>query len=139
MALDLSVAFDMVDHDILLKVQDKQFGIQGKALNWFDSYLRPRGCKVNIGEKYSTVRNLSYCVPQGSCTGPTLYSAYASTLQHVMEDMISLYGFADDNSIRKDFIAVKNNNHEERETILMLEKIKMWMDENWLKMSCSKT
>ena len=57
--------------------------------------------------------------------------------------MISLYGFADDHSIRKDFIAVKDDNHEERETILMLEKcvekIKMWMDENWLKMNCSKT
>ena len=57
-ALDLSAAFNMIDHDILLKVLDKQFGIQGKALNWFGSYLRPRGCKVNIGEKYSTVRNL---------------------------------------------------------------------------------
>ena len=46
-------------------------------------------------------------------------------------------------SIRQDFIAVKNDNHEERETILMLEKClrktKMWVDENWLKMNCSKT
>ena len=113
--LDLSAAFDMVDHDILLKVLDKQFGIQGKALSWFDSYLRPRGCKVQIGEKYSRVRKLPYCVPQGSCAGLTLYSAYASPLQHVIEDMISLYGFADDHSIRKDFIAVQNDNHEERE------------------------
>ena len=122
MAFDFSAAFDMVDHDILLKVLDKQFGIQGKALDWFDSYLRPRGCKVNLGEKYSTVRNLPYCVLQGSCAGPTLYSAYASTLQHVIEDIISLYSFADDHSIKKDYIAVKNNNHEGRETILMLEK-----------------
>ena len=94
-ALDLSAAFNMVDHDILLKVLDKQFGIQGKALSWFDSYLRPRGCKVITGEKYSTVMNLPYCVLKGSCAGPTLYLAYASTLQLVIEDMISLYGFAD--------------------------------------------
>ena len=57
--------------------------------------------------------------------------------------MITLYGFVDDHSIRKDFIAVKNNNCEERETIPMLEKclekIKMWMDEDWLKLKCSKT
>ena len=66
--------------------------------------------------------NLLYHVPEGSCAGPTLYLAYASTLQHVIEDMISLYGFADDHSNRKDFIAIKNDNHEERETILMLEK-----------------
>ena len=142
-ALDLSAAFDTVDCDILLEVLDKQFGIQGKALSWFDIYLRPRGYKVQIGERYSTVRNLPYCVAQGSSAGPILYSAYASTLQHVIEDIISLYGFADDHSIRKDFIAVKNDNHEERETILMLEKylgkIKMWMDENRLKMNCSET
>ena len=68
------------------------------------------------------MRNLPYCVPQGSCAGPILYSAHASTLQHLIEDMISLSGFADDHSIRKDFIAVKNDNHEERETILMLEE-----------------
>ena len=102
-ALDLSAAFNMVDHEILLEVLDKQFGIQGKALSWFDSYPRPRGCKVKIGERYSTVRNLPYSVPQGSCAGPTLYFVYASTLQHVIEDMISLYGFANDHSIRKDF------------------------------------
>ena len=88
------------------------------------------------------MRNLLYCLPQGSCAGPTLYSTYASTLQHVIEDMISLYCFADDHSIRKDFIAVKMTTMK-RETILMLEKclgkIKMWMDENWLKMNCSKT
>ena len=64
--------------------------------------LRPRGCKVKIGERFSTVRNLPYCVPQGSCARPTLYSAYGSTLQHVIEDMISLYGFSDDHSIVKD-------------------------------------
>ena len=89
------------------------------------------------------MRNPPYCVPQGSSAQSTLYSTYASTLQHVIEDMISLYGFTDDHSIRKDVIAVKNDNHEERETILMLEKclgkIKIWMDENWLKMNCSKT
>ena len=37
--LDLSAAFDMVDHDILLSILNKQFGICGKALEWFNSYL----------------------------------------------------------------------------------------------------
>ena len=53
-ALDLSAAFYTVDHNLLLKVLDNKFGIQGKALSWFDSYLRPRGCKVKTGERYST-------------------------------------------------------------------------------------
>ena len=40
--LDLSTAFDMVDHNILLTILKKQFGICGKALEWFNSYLQPR-------------------------------------------------------------------------------------------------
>ena len=51
--LDLSTAFDTVDHDILLSILNKQFGICGKALKWFNSYLRPRFFKVKIGKNYS--------------------------------------------------------------------------------------
>ena len=49
-AIDLSTPFDTVDHEVLLQVLQRKFGINGSALKWFDSYLRPRGCKVNIGE-----------------------------------------------------------------------------------------
>ena len=37
--LDLSAAFNTIDHDILLSILNKQFGICGKALEWFNSYL----------------------------------------------------------------------------------------------------
>ena len=50
MAIDLSAAFDMVDHDILLDVLHNKFRIRGIALNWFESYVRPRYCKVCIAE-----------------------------------------------------------------------------------------
>jgi hypothetical protein len=40
-ALDLSAAFDTVDHDILLGVLNRQYGISGVALDWLDAYLRP--------------------------------------------------------------------------------------------------
>ena len=46
LALDLSAALDMVDHDILLQVLKNQYGIDGKALDWYDSYLCPRSCMV---------------------------------------------------------------------------------------------
>ena len=51
--MDLSAAFDMVDHNILLKILANQFGVTDAALKWFDSYLRPRSFKVCIGEEYS--------------------------------------------------------------------------------------
>ena len=46
--MDLSAAFDTVDHDILLSILENKFGIKDVALRWFDSYLRPRSCKVSI-------------------------------------------------------------------------------------------
>ena len=54
MALDLLAAFDMVDHEILLSVLKHNFGLEDTVLNWFNSYLHPTSCKVNIGREYSS-------------------------------------------------------------------------------------
>ena len=50
MALDLSAAFDTVNHEILLSVLKHNFGLEDTVLNLFDSYLHPRSCKVSIGK-----------------------------------------------------------------------------------------
>ena len=52
-AIDRSAAFDTIDHNILLSVLKSRFGVEGTALEWFNNYLRPRSCKVNIGKAYS--------------------------------------------------------------------------------------
>ena len=54
MALDLSVAFDTVNHEILSSVLEHNFGLEDTVLNWFNSYLNHRSCKVNIGKEYSS-------------------------------------------------------------------------------------
>ena len=72
-ALDLSAAFDTVDHDILLDVLTMRFGIEGVALSWLESYLRGRKFKVNVGSKYSPIKDVTCSVPQRSCLGPVLY------------------------------------------------------------------
>ena len=66
---DLSAAFDMVNHNILLTVLNKRFGLQGKILNWTETYLHPRNFKVCIGDAKSGVRQLKQLVPQGSVGG----------------------------------------------------------------------
>ena len=71
--IDLSAAFNTVDHQILLQVLQSRFGVVGSALAWFESYLIPRFCKVKVGTKFSTIRSLDCPVPQGSLTGPNLY------------------------------------------------------------------
>ena len=84
-ALDLSVAFDTVDHSVLLNVLQNQFGITRNAINWYDTYLRPPYCLVEITGLKSQSRLIDFSVPQGSCAGPVLYSVYASTLMTVIQ------------------------------------------------------
>ena len=107
--MDLSAAFNTVDHDILLSVLENKFVIKDVALRWFESYLRPRSCNVSISSAYSAQKQLPFSVPQGSCAGPSLFLAYASTLQEVKsiancepgKPAVALNGFADDHSVKK--------------------------------------
>ena len=63
-ALDLSAAFDTVDHDILLDILNTKFDIQDRALQWFREYLRPQSFKVVINNKYSKEKDLTKCPPR---------------------------------------------------------------------------
>ena len=83
MAVDLSTAFDTVDHSILILVLRERFGITETALSWFESYHHPWYCKVNVGTTYSKNRELVCSMPQGSCAGPILFTVYASTIESV--------------------------------------------------------
>ena len=73
-AIDLSTMFDTVDHEILLEVLNKKFGLQNTALQWFDNYLRLRSCKVSVHGGHSKEHQLPFSVPQGSVAGPVLYN-----------------------------------------------------------------
>ena len=142
--LDLSAAFDTVDHNLLLGVLGKRFGIAGTALEWYRSYLVPRRFRVAIKDKMSKPRQLDYSVPQGSIQGAFLFIAYASTLDQIIDSTeLTLNGFVDDHSVRKAFKASKLDHKEELDTIAIMEKsmqdIKVWMDQVQLKMNESKT
>ena len=140
-ALDLSAAFDTVNHEVLLSILSNKYRIKSKALKWFDQYLRPRSFKVTVNGAYSKDRDLTVSVPQGSCVGANIFNLYCSPLQDIVPDDLQLSGFADDHSIRKTFRA--GNTNEEINTISKLEScllsIKQWMDQARLKMNPSKT
>ena len=71
-AIDLSVAFDTVDHNILIEVLHRRFGVTETALEWFASYLRPQFCRVNVDNFYSIDQQLECSVPLGSVAGQLL-------------------------------------------------------------------
>ena len=142
--LDLSTAFDTVDHDLLLDVLEARFGITGTARKWYESYLKPRRFRVVVGKEESQPRQLDYSVPQGSIQGAFLFVAYASTLDEIVDSTkLELNGFADDHSVRRAFKPSKLDHKDELETIAIIEQsmleIKSWMDQVRLKMNESKT
>ena len=140
-AIDLSAAFDTVDHEILLEVLNKKIGLHYTALQWFDNYLRFRSCKVSLHGVHSKEHQLPFSGPQGSVTGPVLYNASASTLHHVVQSPIKLYGFADDHAIKDSFMP-DNIMDSESNVITALEScitsIKQWMDGNRHRMNSAK-
>ncbi|CAB4021220.1 Hypothetical predicted protein [Paramuricea clavata] len=71
--LDLSAAFDTIDHDIMINLLENDFGITDQALSWLKSFLSGRKQRVVIGQQQSEDFDLISGVPQGSCLGPILF------------------------------------------------------------------
>jgi len=82
--LDLSAAFDTVDHEILLKRLQTEFDVEGMPLTCLQSYLDGRTQCVKIGQHQSTAIQFEVSVPQGSVLGPILFAVYASPVADVI-------------------------------------------------------
>jgi hypothetical protein len=78
--LDLSAAFDTVDHHILLSVLEHQFSIQGTALEWLRSYLTDRTQTFALGNKQTDTHSVDCSVPQRSVLGPLALVAYTEEI-----------------------------------------------------------
>ena len=97
--LDLSAAFDTIDHDILITRLSGIFGCSGVVLEWFISYLSCRTQSVFVGHE-STPSVLKCGVPQGSVLGPLLFTLYTHPLSTVIcQSGISVNFFADDSQL----------------------------------------
>ena len=86
--LDLSAAFDTIDHAILLERLRFRYGFSNLVLKWFTSYLVDRTKSIMFDKFSFQPRRLSCGVPQGSILGPVLFSLYISPL----EDVITAHG-----------------------------------------------
>ena len=116
--LDLSAAFDTVNHMILLDVLKSYFGISEHALTWISSYLSNRKCLVQTGHLTSKTVEIDLSVPQGSILGPILFNCYTSTLMEVIPESKDgflsryanvhaiIYSFSPDNNIKQ---KIENN------------------------------
>ena len=93
--LDVSAAFETVNHYTMLRPLGYSFGIQGKALSWFASYLSGKTQWLMINKLLPKPFNLGCGVPQGSCLGPLLFTLHTSELFEIIKHhlpMIHCYG-----------------------------------------------
>ena len=138
--LDLSAAFDTVDHDKLLEILEKDIGVTGIALKWFESFLKGRTQRVKIGDSYSYVMELMFGVPQGSVLGPILFKIYIRSLyKYVEPTKFRIEGFADDHQLIKQFLISLQQTALGKDIVQCLNHIDKWMNEYFLKLNPSKT
>ena len=140
--LDLSAAFDTIEHSILLNILQQDFGVVGTALNWFDSFLSGRKQRILVGDKTSDDFNLNCGVPEGSCMGPILFTLYDSRLLNIISQHLpSVHGYADDFQIYLSFRPCSI--HSEINAVSVIEKciadFRSWFIGNRLMINDAKT
>ena len=139
--LDLSAAFDTIDHELLLE-RLTQCGISGTALSWFRSYLNERSQKVLLRGASSESSSLKYGVPQGSVLGPILFTIYTIPLGEICRRHgVEYHLYADDTQL---YVSFKVSDEVElieaqRRIEMCIKEIKAWMVMFMLKLNDDKT
>ena len=108
MAINLSAAFDTMNHSIMLLVLEHRFGIKNNALKWFHEYLCNRSIVVEINGTILSELAIPFSVLQGRCASLVLFNLYISTLYQTLQDQGSgaeVITYADDTSAYKSYPA----------------------------------
>ena len=137
--LDLSAAFDCVDHDILLRRLQDKFGIRGSVVGWIESYLRGRTQQVVYKGQLSEVVRLEFGVPQGSVCGPILFLLYTAEVYDLIHSLgLEVDGYADDMQVRCSGPATQQSDLVRR-LAAGIVKIRDWFADNRLRLNEDKT
>ena len=137
--LDLSAAFDTVDHNILLKPLENWAGLYRTVLNWFKTYLENRKYFVSIGNFTSEQTRITCGVPQGSILGPLLFNIYMLPLAQIIKNnKINYHSYADDTQI---YITMSPGDRGPVQALgkCIEWKISDWTCQNFLQLNKNKT
>ena len=138
--IDLSSAFDTVQHDILLKILEESIGVKGVALKWFKNFVSGRTQSVIINGCISEWLCVTCGVPAGSVLGPILFNIYCRHINEVFNKCgFTSASYADDNSGCKTFAVFNQFNTLYNDVPNCLQQLKQYMTVNHLKLNETKT
>ena len=140
--LDLSAAFDTINHQKLVQRLRHTYGFGGKIISWIVNYLSCRSFVVSVNGEMSSSCDLEIGVPQGSILGPLLFILYTKELQELVERHgISIHLYADDTQIYLSFNSKDPIGRDESKVKLSecFTDIKKWMTGNYLKLNEGKS
>ena len=138
--LDLSAAFDTIDHSTLLSCLRNWFGVSGSVLKRFTSYLTDCYQSIKIGSTLSDVCKLLFGVPQGSVLGPLLFSLYTTPLNLIISKHkgIKFHFYAEDSQVYI-HLSQKNASAAFEKLNRCLDDVKEWISTSKLKLNPDKT
>ncbi len=137
--LDLSAAFDTVDHTILITFLKEHIGLDGTALALFESYLSGRTQCISIEGVLSELSELAFGVPQGSVLGPIEFCIYTIPLGAILRHYnIDYHIYADDTQLYCSF-KIDSLNEVLNVVSTCISDIRSWMIQNKLKINDDKT
>ena len=138
--LDLSAAFDTINHNIMISRLHTTYGLSGTVMEWFKSYLADRFQAVRIGAVKSVFKPITCGVPQGSVLGPVLFTLYTRPLVDIIESYLLRYHvYADDTQIYGTCYSYNHLPQLINTITKCICDLKVWMSSNRLKLNDDKT
>jgi len=137
--LDMSAAFDTVDHDILLQRLEASYGVTGSALAWLTSFLRDRTQLIVFGGAGSKTSSVTSGVPQGSALGPLLFILYTADIPLIAaEHDLGIHCYADDAQLYL-YEKAGSAGRMVSTASACIAEMDNWMSSNRLKLNTEKT
>ena len=138
--LDLSAAFDTIDHNKLLQIMHDELGIGGTALEWFRSFLVGRTQRVKIENEYSESLEVPCGTPQGSVLGPPLFNINVRSQPIVFRSCkFGTSSFADDSNGRRSFTFAFQFQVLKHDVVNCMKLVVEWSHAHFMKINPDKT